>query len=75
MASYNFGFVGSAIEAAKHADASINAGSIALPDIELVGGNFADFIMNADRIFTVEGSSTDFIWGQAWGNSQTRVTK
>ena len=76
MADFNFGFVGSALEAGRTAAAAIDYGPTALPSMQLAGDGFADFIRNADRVFTVSGSSADFIWGHdKWGSTTKRVAK
>lgn len=75
MAGFNFGFIGSAIEAAHHANANIDLGPVNVPNSAFLDIDFGNFVENADRIFTVEGSSEEFVWGQKWGTSTTRVTE
>ncbi len=73
MADFNFGFVCNAIEIAQSINTNIDMGPVSNGPLEFSNIDFSDFILNADRVFTVQGASSDFIWGQKWGNSKTRV--
>jgi len=75
MADFNFGHVGHAIGVGQHADANLDMAPPDLAPFGFLGQDFTTFVSNADRVFTTQGSSTDFIWGQRWGNSKTRVVK
>lgn len=74
MADFNFGKVGAALAAGLHANDNIQMGPIDDGGrAAFLSQDFSNFVSNQDRIFTISGSSRDFIWGQAWGNSKTRV--
>jgi len=77
MTDFNFGFIGNAVEVGKHADMNIDIGPVATVAFNAgsMDIDFTDYVTNVDRIHTIEGSKTDFIWGQKWGNSKTRVAK
>jgi hypothetical protein len=76
MADFNFGHVGQAIAEGKHANANIYFGPVdPSAAFTFLNKDFTDFVTNQDSIFTVNGASTDFVWGQRWGNSKTRVAK
>ena len=75
MADFQFGHISASMEAGRHADANLDFSPPDLAPFSFLDGDFTNFVNNQDRIYTVEGSSTDFIWGQRWGNSKTRVTK
>ena len=75
MANFTFGHIGAAIEAGQHANANLNLGPVTSAEFSLLGSDFTSFVTNADRIQTIQGSSKDFIWGQRWGNSKTRVSE
>jgi len=75
MANFNFGFVGNIVEVAKHADANIDTGPVGFSDFNFVDQDFTNFVANSDAIHTIYGSPNEFIWGQKWGNSTTRVTE
>ena len=75
MADFNFGFVGHIAEVARHADANIDIGPVDTGPITILSHDGLSYVTNADRVHTVYGSKTDFIWGQKWGNFTTRVAK
>jgi len=76
MADFNFGQVGAAVEAGRHADANISMGPVdPAVSFTFLDHDFSNFVANQDRIFTVTGSATDFVWGQKWGNLKTRVAR
>jgi len=76
MADFNFGKVGAALSAGLHANENMQLGPIDVGGrASFFNQDFTNFVANQDRIFTISGSSRDFIWGQEWGNSKTRVAK
>jgi len=75
MADYNFGFVGSALEAGQHADANLDLSPPDTGPISFFDHNLADIIKNRAFILTVNGAADEFVWGQKWGNSKTKVAK
>ncbi len=75
MADFSFGFIRDAVEAGKEARANLYTGPVVETPFEFLGNDFTDFVLNSDRKAILSGNNLDFIWGQKWGNSQTRVAK
>ncbi len=75
MANFNFGHIGAAIEAGKVAAENINSGPIDSLQYASENNVFYNYTSEADRDATLNSSPEDFIWGQKWGNTKTRVVK
>ena len=73
MTDFNFGFINNLVEVARHADANIDTGPVNTSQINILNHDFTNIVANADRVNTVYGSDDDFVWGDKWGNSKTRV--
>jgi hypothetical protein len=75
MADFNFGKVGSALEAGQIAKGNIDMGPISFDaqffDIANMS-NFADHDIFAKRTSNYEN---EFIWGQKWGSKSLKVSK
>jgi len=75
MADFLFGKIGAAIEAGRDAAARVYSGPVSGSPSDFLSMDFGDFTLNADRFFTINGSPNEFIWGQKWGNTKTKVVK
>ncbi|MFA7219213.1 MAG: hypothetical protein WC119_01755 [Synergistaceae bacterium] len=75
MADFNFGLIGAAIEAAKTAADNVNISPIDTTPLVFMDQDFTSYVANADQINTIYGAPDDFVWGQKWGNSKTRVAE
>ena len=75
MGNFNFGFITNALEVGRHADANIYTGPDNSPMAAAFDQDFTNIVANADKISTIYGASTDFIWGQKWGSPNKKVTK
>ena len=75
MADFNFGFVGSALEAGRHAEANMDFGPVSNNNLGVFDVDWGDFIVNEINTQKAHGPRTEFIWGQKWGNAKTRVAE
>ncbi len=75
MAAFNFGMIGNLVETAQHANAGVHTGPVSDVVFSFEGLDAGDFNMNQDRIFTIYGTSAEFVWGEKWGNNKTRVSQ
>jgi len=75
MADFLFGQIGAAIEAGRMAASRVYSGPVSSLPSDFLSMDLSDFTLNADRFVTRNGSPNEFIWGQKWGNSKTKVVK
>jgi hypothetical protein len=69
MANFNFGHIGAALEAGVRANAMIDTGPIDSFPSSINASDKTIINSNVNR----KDYSSEFIWGQKWGNRRSRV--
>lgn len=75
MADFNFGKIGALIEATKSSNSNIDVGPTGGNLNGFYGPDSLSFVSNSDFALSVMGNSSDFIWGDMWGDPVARVGK